>query len=192
MYQYRRFVTSAGLALAVLTVLQTTSAEEHREHGAHVHGIGHLNVVVDGNILEIELDSPAANLVGFEHKPHSEAEHEQHEQAFTQLRQGEALFVLPAAAACRLESADVAEEGEKVHHAEEEYHHHEEGDEEGHDHSDILAQYRFHCDNPEALDMIDISLFEQFPATEKLEVQYIGPNGQGGGELTTSDHQLRF
>ncbi len=33
-----------------------------------------LNVVLDGNTLELELDSPAMNLVGFEHAASSDAD----------------------------------------------------------------------------------------------------------------------
>lgn len=170
---------------------QSASADEHREQGPHVHGVGHLNVVLDNNTLAIELDSPAANLVGFEHAPRDNAERAQREQVFAQLREGEALFVLPAAAGCRLDSVNVAEEGAGQHEDEAD-HHHGDADEGEHHHSDINGHYRFHCDKPEVLKRIDVQLFEQFPATEKLEVQSIGPNGQGGGELSASDHYLRF
>jgi Protein of unknown function (DUF2796) len=51
----------AGIALA--------DEAEHREHGPHVHGVAQLNVALDGNVLWIELNSPAMNIVGFEHAP---------------------------------------------------------------------------------------------------------------------------
>jgi hypothetical protein len=37
-----------------------------------------------------------------------------------------------------------------------------------------------------------VHLFELFPATKSLEVQSIGPNGQGGGKLTADDPILSF
>ena len=43
----------------------------HRQYDSHVHGMGTLNLVADGSEVHIELDSPAANLVGFEHAPSS-------------------------------------------------------------------------------------------------------------------------
>jgi hypothetical protein len=175
------------LAMAIHPV----TAQEHREHGAHVHGVGRLNVAVEGNTLEIELDSPAMNLIGFEHEPHSKAEHAQRDNAIARLGRGEKLFVLPAAAACRLVSAEVTEEGEGHEHEAEAGHHHEEG-EAGIHHSDINGHYRFHCDNPAQLNAIDVRLFEQFPATHELEVQFIGPRGQGAAELTADEHRLPF
>jgi hypothetical protein len=185
MNKHRRFMASVGVVFTL--VMHPLFAAEHREHGPHVHGVGQLNVALDGTALEIELDSPAANVVGFEHPPRDAAEQAQKEQAIAQLRDGASLFLLPKAAGCRLEEAKAAEEATE-HHADEEDHH---GDgEEEHHHTDINVSYRFHCDRPEALTDMDVRLFERFPATHKLEVQLIGPHGQSGGELTATDHHL--
>ena len=43
--------------------------ERRTQPGPHEHGVASLNLVVDGNLVSLELDSPAANLVGFEHTP---------------------------------------------------------------------------------------------------------------------------
>jgi len=49
-------------------------AHEHGSLGAHVHGIASLNLALEGSKFEIELDSPAINLVGFEHQASSDAD----------------------------------------------------------------------------------------------------------------------
>ncbi|MEJ2612881.1 MAG: DUF2796 domain-containing protein [Candidatus Thiodiazotropha sp.] len=188
MYNHRRFTVPAVLALALIA--QAAGADEHRQHGSHVHGISHLNVVLDGTTLAIELDSPAANLVGFEHAPRSDAEHAQQAHALARLRKGETLFVLPAEARCRLEYVDVAEE--YADYLDEETEYHDEHEEDGHHHSDIKGEYLFHCDTPAALNGIDVQLFEAFPATERLKVQFVAPKGQGGVDLVAGDHYLRF
>ncbi|GAB6041001.1 DUF2796 domain-containing protein [Endothiovibrio diazotrophicus] len=184
MHDHRRLVASAGLALALTAPL--TPAEEHRQLGPHVHGVGHLDVALDGATLAIELDSPAANLVGFEHPPRDAAEQARFDATLAALRDGGALFLLPAAAGCRLEAAQVGEEA--VDHDGDAGEPHE-GEEEHH-HADINGSYRFLCDRPEALDALDVGLFERFPATKRLEVQLIGPHGQRGGELTAEHHRL--
>jgi hypothetical protein len=186
MYRHRWIAMPAGMAL--VTMALGAGANEHREHGAHVHGVGQLNAVLDGTTLEIELDSPAANLVGFEHAPRNDEEHARYDKTFAQLRQGEVLFILPVAAGCRLDSVNLTEEGVADPKAE----HHHDGDEAEHSHSDINGYYRFHCAKPEALNAIEVHLFELFPATKSLEVQSIGPNGQGGGKLTADDPILSF
>lgn len=187
-------------AVLACGLVQTVSAGEHREHGAHVHGIGRLNVAFDSNTLEIELDSPAANLVGFEHAPRDPAEKTKLDQTLVLLRDGDTLFVLPAAAGCRMDDVRITREEAKDHdddgkdhdhHDEGNGHHHGDG-EEGHHHADMNVFYRFRCQNAAALSGVDVRLFEHFPATKKLHVQFIGPKGQGGRELTATDPVLRF
>jgi hypothetical protein len=67
--------------------------DEHDSHGhgAHEHGHGHLNLVLDGNQLMIELQAPAADLVGFEHAAKSDEEKAQYAKAMAQLKQPDAL-----------------------------------------------------------------------------------------------------
>lgn len=194
-----------GSALAAMP-----AAAEHREHGAHEHGIGKLNVVLEEHDLHIELDSPAANLVGFEHAPHTAEQEKVLNQAVSRLKHGADLFALPRAAACRLESAALESplfEGETAEHHETPPHHeehegahphgeghaqHDGGEEAGHGHADIRAHYRFHCDNPSQLDGMTVRLFELFPGTGELEVQLLTPGKQGAAELTAGNPRLHF
>jgi hypothetical protein len=168
--------------LFACTVITLPAFAEHREHGAHVHGVGQLNVALDGTLLEIELDSPAANLVGFEHAPRNDTEKGQLEQAMNRLRNATTLFTLPADAGCRLQQVEVTEEGGEKQPDEDTAEHH----------SDIISHYRFECATPSALSGIDIHLFALFPTTEQLQVQLIGPHGQQGTVLTTQSNHLSF
>ena len=52
-----------------LSVTTISTSQTTRQHDSHAHGIGELNIVLEGNELAIELISPAANIVGFEHAP---------------------------------------------------------------------------------------------------------------------------
>ena len=45
------------------------SSEGTRQESSHIHGIVEMNLAVEGSQLYIELISPAANIVGFEHAP---------------------------------------------------------------------------------------------------------------------------
>lgn len=44
------------------------------QHAAHVHGEAHLSIAAAEGELYIEFESPAANMVGFEHPPQSQKE----------------------------------------------------------------------------------------------------------------------
>jgi hypothetical protein len=184
----RRTLLALPLALLPFTTAQADSHEHaHEEHGslgAHKHGVASLNVALAGQTLEIQLESPALNLVGFEHEAKSDADKAKVADARKHLEQPQALFALPIEAKCALQESELDSPLFGGHE-------HEHDDEQGH--SDIDASYRFVCANAEALQTLELgSFFGTFPATEKLQVQLIGPSGQQGAELTPSNSRLSF
>ncbi len=179
--------------------------QEHRQHGAHVHGIAALNLALEGREVHIELDSPAANIVGFEHAPSSEADHAALDKAVATLKDGDRLFRFNDDSGCRMERANVTtallEEEHDEHaeghsgdhdHQEKDGHDHEVQEHDGETHSDIEAAYHFECDQPGKLTQLSVELFEVFPGTEKLRVQYVIESKQGAAELTATDHVVKF
>ncbi|WP_372874560.1 DUF2796 domain-containing protein [Pseudomonas sp.] len=192
----RRLLLALPFALLPLAVAQANEhnhahANDHAEHGsldAHEHGAARLNVVLDGQALELELESPAMNLVGFEHAAESDADKAKVAAARSQLQDPQALFGL-AAGNCtvsetELESALFEEDEEHKEH-----HDHDEGSA----HSEIHAHYQLDCKKPGELKQLNLGeLFKRFPATEKIQVQLIGPNGQQGVELTPAKPSLSF
>ena len=59
----RRLLLALPFALLPLVAAQAHDDHDHAHGtlGAHEHGVATLNVVLDGNTLELELDSPAMN-----------------------------------------------------------------------------------------------------------------------------------
>jgi hypothetical protein len=180
-----------------------THEHEYDQHDAHVHGVAALNLALEGDEVHIELDSPAANIVGFEHAPSSEADHAALSKAATVLKNGDQLFIFNKEAGCRMEksmlTSALLEEEDPDHddkhsddhdHEKHEHEKHEEHEDESH--SDIEAVYHFECDEPAKLTQLTIELFNAFPATEELNVQYILESKQGARELTTNDRVLKF
>jgi hypothetical protein len=150
--------------------------------------VARLNAVLDGNTLELEMESPAMNLVGFEHAASSDADKARVAATRTELESPLALFALPEAAGCKVASQELESPlfGAADHHDE-----HAEGHD--HEHSDVHAHYRFDCSSPDALKSLELAgLFKRFPTTEKIQVQLIGPNGQQGAELSKSNTSLSF
>lgn len=47
---------------------QAHEHEEHRHHGAHVHGAGSLAIAFDKNVGTLEFKTPATGVLGFEYK----------------------------------------------------------------------------------------------------------------------------
>jgi hypothetical protein len=160
-------------------------AHEHAEAGslaAHEHGAAQLNAALDGQTLELELRSPASNLVGFEHAAASAADRAKVAAAHDLLQEPVALFGL-GAGDCTVAEQNL--ESPLFVTDEHDHHDHSQAPEHGGEHSEIHAHYRLQCQQPEALQRLDLSeLFKRFPATEKIQVQLIGPNGQQGAELS--------
>tara|TARA_Y100001934_G_scaffold281325_1_gene390651 strand:- start:130 stop:729 length:600 start_codon:yes stop_codon:yes gene_type:complete len=145
---------------------------DHKKgHGAHEHGVSQLNVGVSGSKVEIELASPGVDIVGFEHKPSTAEQKERVKKALAKLREPGTLVELPKEAKCKRTEAEAHLEQESKEHAEFEVHLH------------------FTCDNPSALDHIDITAFSTFPGIREINAQAITPNGQFAAELTSKrDH----
>ncbi|EZH80036.1 hypothetical protein AU05_14365 [Ectopseudomonas composti] len=194
----RHLLLALPFALLPLAAAQAHDDHDH-EHGslgAHEHGVASLNVALDGQALELQIDSPAMNFVGFEHAAKSDADKAKVAAAKAELEKPIELFGL-AAGACQVTKQELESPlfGEHDHHHEDEAHEHEHADanEHEHEHSDIEASYQLSCKQVDALKQLDLSeLFKRFPATQKIQVQLIGPSGQQGVELTPAQPRLSF
>ena len=196
----RRLLLALPFALLSGFVLAAEQHDHDHDHhdslGAHEHGAAELDAALDGSMLEIELRSPAMNLVGFEHAPSSDADKRKIADARERLEQPDALFGLPAAAGCKLAETELESplfEGEAHDHGDEHEHEHEhDGDHES-QHSEIHAHYHFDCATPQAIQALDLqALFKAFPGTKKIQAQLIGPNGQRGAQLDADQPRATF
>ena len=197
----RRLLLVLPFALLPLAVAaQAATATEHASLAPHEHGVGRLDIALDGKSLELELDSPSMNIVGFEHEASTDADKAKVAEARELLLKSQALFNLPEAAKCSVSTqflksplfgdkpdADAADDDD--HDEDEDAH--AKGEE--HHHSEIHAHYIFVCDTPSALKKLDLSqIFKTFPGTHKIQVQLIGPSGQQGIEATPDNATLKF
>ncbi|KRP68934.1 zinc-binding protein [Pseudomonas paralactis] len=198
----RRLLLALPFALLPLAVAHAHEEHDH-EHGslgAHEHGVGRLNAALDGKSLELELDSPAMNLVGFEHVATSAADKAKVAGVRKQLENPLALFNLPKAAGCVVSSQELNSPlfGDKPEADHDDDDHATDGKgaaahEHHHDHSEIHAHYQFTCATPTALSNLNLSqVFKTFPATQKIQVQLIGPSGQQGVDATATAATLKF
>jgi len=193
-----------ALPFALLPLAVAHAAQEHdhdHEHGslaAHEHGVGRLNAALDGQTLDLELESPAMNLVGFEHAATTDADKAKVAAVRAQLEKPLTLFNLPKAAGCVVAIQELESPlfGDKPHaddDHDEDGHDKDAKGEHHHDHSEIHAHYHFTCSAPGALQSLDLTnIFNTFPATQKIQVQLIGPSGQQGVEVTAKAAALKF
>lgn len=179
----KKIIAGTVLAATFLPVLA---------HEAHVHGIAKLDVAVENKKVSLNLDTPLANLVGFEHVPKKEKDRLAMRKAETTLQNAKSLFVMPAAAGCEPVStkikSDILEKMNTKHtHAEDKHAH-------KHDsaHADLEAAYEFTCVHPEQLNMIDVQLFKAFKGFRQIDVQLISPKGQSAQKLTPQETKIQW
>ena len=102
-------------------------AETVREHGAHEHGVSKLKIAIEKNQMQLILESPGADVIGFEHKPENSEEKAAVAKALALLNAPDKLFIMPPQAACSTLSVKVEYSQDEEHE-----HGHEEGHEEAH------------------------------------------------------------
>ena len=164
------------------------AAKMERQLGAHQHGHGTLNLAIAGQTINMELEVPGADIVGFEHKAEAAENKAGIEEAEKTLAQPLALFTLPDAARCKVASAKVDLVGEtKPEHDEEQDAHvgHAQQDEHRAEatHSEFHAQYSLACSNVEAVTTILFPYFNVFPNSKELTVTLITEKGQKAFEV---------
>lgn len=180
------------LPIAVLLIGSAVYAQI-RQHAAHEHGRGTINVVIEGRIIAIELSGPMANFVGFEHEPSNDEQKRQVVSARERLERPQGFLRFDARADCLLRSAVATLPGSESH-AENDRHGHEHDDADGADdhdeHLEVTASYEFECTNPGRLAALSVELFSQFPSIEAIEASVLGPSGVTSQELTPQSNEI--
>lgn len=182
----------AATAITATPVL----AEETRQLDAHEHGVGQLDIAIDGQQVAMELYAPGADIVGFEYAAESDADLAAVDSAATTLAGPLDLFVLPEAAGCSVVTAAAGLESEEDHddhgdeHDEQGHDDHDDDHDEGHDdhasetgHTEFHAEYLLTCANPSAITEINFAYFDTFPNALEVEVQIISDAGATSFEV---------
>ncbi|MEH6567174.1 MAG: DUF2796 domain-containing protein [Halopseudomonas sp.] len=197
------FSLAFPLSLGALAHEHEHEHEEHTSLGAHEHGVASLNLAIEGSQVHLELDSPAMNLVGFEHTANSPEDQAKVAEVQAQLRKPQQLFSFPAAADCSLVKTDLhsplfaeahEEAAEHAHedHDHDEAHAEQHADEHEHAHADIEASYSFDCAEPAALTRLELPLFKLYPGLERINLQAITAKGQMGAELSAESGAVKL
>ncbi|MDR1976780.1 MAG: DUF2796 domain-containing protein [Campylobacteraceae bacterium] len=172
---------------------------------AHEHGVANLNIALEGQELEIELETPLANILSYEHAPQNAVQEREASYVVVILRAADRIFGFPSKAECKLQSVSLESEaiGEKIlgakarsdhddHDHEKHADHDEHADHEHEGHADLDAEFVFNCKNPKALTTIEVNLFKVFPNLKKIEAKVATEKGQGATELTPKNSVVKI
>ena len=169
----------AAFAGVVLISSATFAQNVRREAGAHVHGAGKLGIVIDENTVSLDLDTPAHDILGFEHAPETVEHTRVLEEAVATFKDAGKVFRMTPAAQCTvtraeagLEKPEPAEAGKTA------------APETNGGHADFSGNFEFTCRAIDKLTGIDLGYFAAFPEATKLVTTLITPRGQMAGEVT--------
>jgi hypothetical protein len=187
------FILSIALLMSPLALAEKTSPHKHdhnnseprTEQQAHLHGITDLTLALEGNTLEINLESPAINIVGFEYKASTQKQIDAVEKAKSILESSPRLFVF-SGSSCTLQQvkADLSAlvEGEN--------HDDDHGQEKNH--REISANYRFECSQGKKLNAVSVNLIPHFPNIESIKAMWLTDSRQGATVLTAESNLIRI
>ncbi len=180
------------LPFACLAVLAGVRVPPALAAEAHVHGLARLTVAQDGASLVLALESPLANLLGFEHMPHGAKDKAAVARMARLLNRPGELFAPTPAAGCKpgavkLESP-VLEDPPKAasDHADE----HQRAGAHQHEHADLDGEFTFTCARPDLLRGLEVKLFDAFPGMKRLDVEVATAKGQAAAKLDAGKRRI--
>jgi hypothetical protein len=123
------------------------------------------------------------------------------QRALATFKRGQDLFVPSAAARCALDSAEVALGAETAPapahatrhgHAEKSHAPAAPAAADGETHSELRAEWRFHCAAPDELARVTVKLFEHLLEVEELDGRIVTPTLQSATELRRGNATLEL
>ena len=205
-------VNIVPLVVVLMGVAPSIYAEKNETNlDAHVHGLSELKIASEGEDLNIQLTSPAMNMVGFEYKAVSKKDIEAIKNAESILNQPEVLFLF-SDNGCKpinigVDISGLIDEDEHWQHDNKQNHHKDHDDHKDHEndkhqdhhkydkhegHSEIVANYSYRCKDIAKLSSIQVSLFEAFSGIHKIHTMWLTPSKQGSVTLTVKNQMVEF
>lgn len=159
---------------------------------AHQHGVARLELFKQATELQIAFYATGTDILGFEHKPHNQAQADTVKKAIALLAAPEQLFQIEGAE-CRLtqHQSNLAEQQQHAASADEHHHDHlHEHEHEHSGHSDIEASYHFNCTATTGPVTVKVNLFNLFPQLQTINSSWITERGQSAATLSVNESQL--
>jgi hypothetical protein len=196
------FPTAPTVAIAALLAgaLWAQPALAHSKNpGAHQHGVAKLALALDGETLELTLESPLDNVLGFERAPRTDRERQAVRQMAQRFHSGE-LFTPTPAAQCTVIGAELASTAldpvllapapAATTTATTAAPAASKSTDDGH--ADLEATVRYRCRQPDALKAVDVGLFKTFTRMRQIDAAVVTGSAQRGMRLTRQQTQISW
>ncbi len=172
-----------GLCASAAVAMLLAAGGVAAQHG-HRHGVGWLDLSVEGASMTVQLVLALEDVVGFERAPRTAEERARVEAARSRLGDPASLFAVSSEAGCRLRSARIdlnaaVADGARPARG-------------GAQHGDARANYVFDCERPERVRQLDVRLFGGFPSVASLQVQVATAQAQRGARLSAGKRLMSW
>jgi len=144
---------------------------EKRQLGSHEHGVSTLKIAFEGQNIQMELESPANDIIGFEHLPKNNQQKAEVNHALSLLQEPNGVFIFSSEANCKIKNNKAEFEVEKG---------------EGATHAGFHVIWKIKCDHPKRLKNLETTFFKLFQNAKEIEVEIISGLGQEAIEWESS------
>lgn len=146
-------------------------------HEAHEHGVGRLNIAVEGKSIEIELELPGDTAYGFEHPAKSKSDKAAIEKAALSLQDPSQIFLLEKNASCSFERPKIEPWVEE---------------DAGSGHGELHASFTAKCQKDISSSLLEIKLKDRFSRLHELKVQVVSNTTQGAFNLVKGTGKIKL
>ncbi len=182
------------LIVFCIPLLMVPAFAQSSSQDAHAHGLATLTLALENEMLQIQFESPAANVVGFEYAATSPEERQSVVKAEATLAEPAVLFFFEGtdcqSTKTTVDVSGVIDDESKENDEHADHHHHDPSHHSESGHSEISAEYHFSCEDPQNLVAVSVALISQFPSIERIDTMWITVDKQGAASLTTNRNTI--
>ena len=180
------------LGLMAVALVIWASMASGASQRAHVHGVGYINIVVEGTQATVELRAPAEGLYGFEHQARTQAEQDKRDAALARLQETiSTMVVFEADRGCQFATHKIAVEADV-----EDEHAQGKGAKKAQkksgEHSEVHAEFTVTCAKPLAGSQVRFGVAKIFPTITTVHVQVLSDSRQTGVEVQSDKGSLKL
>jgi hypothetical protein len=136
-----------------------------------------LKIAVEGQNVQMELESPANDIIGFEHAPKNNKQKVAIENALSELQDAAGIFFPSSEANCKIDENSAEFEIEEGH---------------SETHSGFHVIWKMTCSDPKRLTNLETTFFELFPKAKEIEVEIISESGQNAIEWESDMKKIKL
>ena len=126
-------------------------------------------------MIEMELESPADDIVGFEHAPENEKQKSQINKALAIFKDKKGVFMPTPAAGCKITGHSAEFESDPSS-----------------GHAGFHVRWEMSCSNPSKIKNLSTSFFKSFPKAEEIEVEVVSEAGQKEIEWEKDQNKIQL